>query len=198
MMKFAPYIGCCMVAIGLLPMASCSAQKPPTPMESTSQPVRASVPADNHFRGLYDRVGDAIVDADPEDVACARRYAEFPDKGAMHQGMRLTIEVPRRSYAVGESVHVLHFVELALPEGELHIMGPKPVFGEQIDGVMRTSPPETNNYPWVALYDGEVMPGPGVDYNFEITKYTFDTPGVHRILWQVGAYRSNLLEISVR
>ena len=186
-----------MFMMGLLPLWSCSAQQPPVAMENHAKPDRQAPTAEAHFRGLYDRQGDAIVEADPEDADCARNYQQLPAKGIWADGMRLTLATPRQNYQAGESVHVLHFVEREGAQAELYIMGPKPVFGESVDGVRRTPDPEMAAYPWVSIYDGEVMPGPGVDYNFEISKYTFDQAGTHEIVWQLGSLRSNVLTITV-
>ena len=41
------------------------------------------------------------------------------------------------------------------------------------------------------------MPSPAVDYNFEISTYTFHEPGIYRIQWRLGQLVSNTLEVIV-
>jgi hypothetical protein len=36
-----------------------------------------------------------------------------------------------------------------------------------------------------------------VDYNYDITTYTFDESGRHTIQWRLGDLRSNTLELEV-
>ncbi|MCL4849213.1 MAG: hypothetical protein KJ066_21880 [Acidobacteria bacterium] len=147
---------------------------------------------------VYVRQGGRIVAAPADDQAVARGYADWPDKGPVVDGLRLTILTKRLRCHVGEEVRVLHVLEATGPGHELHVMGPKAVHGERIDGRLATAPAPDVEDPWVpVLYDGAVVEGPGVDFNYEITSYTFDAPGRHRIEWQLGALRSNVLEIEV-
>ena len=58
--------------------------------------------------------------------------------------------------------------------------------------------PEIPDYPWVATYDGVVLPSPAIDYNYEVTSYRFDEPGTHAIQWRSGKNASNAITVWVR
>lgn len=125
-------------------------------------------------------------------------YADWQDKGELHEGIRITLMVPSRSIAVGDSLTVWHVYEAVAGETELCVMGPKPVPGEYLDGVLQTSlPPSGLPYPWQMIYDGVVLPAPGLDTHWEPSTYTFDKAGQHRIQWKVGELESNVLVIVV-
>lgn len=120
-----------------------------------------------------------------------------PAPVAQDDGLTLGIAADRTSVAVGEVVSVAHAV--GVPAGhDAWIMGPKPVYGENVDGQARTEMYETADYPWVGEYDGAVVPGPRVDNNFVVTSYRFATPGKHTIVWSIGGHVSNTLVIDVR
>ncbi len=124
-------------------------------------------------------------------------YDEWPDKGEVKDGRRLTIMTARGRYAVGEEVRVLHVVEATEPGVELYLMGPKEVFGEVVDGHVAHPLPEGVD-PFAPLeYDGRVSTGPGIDSNYDVTTYTFDTPGEHQIVWQVAGWTSNVLRLII-
>jgi len=125
---------------------------------------------------IYERRGGDIALAPDADQAVAQRYRSSPH-GEVHGALRMTILAARQSYHVGEAVRVLHAVEAVDPSAEAWVMGPKPVFGE---------------------YDGAVVRGPAIDFNFDITSYTFDRPGRHTIEWRLGEVRSNTIVIDVR
>jgi hypothetical protein len=148
--------------------------------------------------GLYVRQGDRIVEAPAEDQAVAKGYPDWPDKGVIWRGLRITIMTKKQTYEVEEEVRVLHVFEATEPGKEAYVMGPKPVYGEYVDGKLVTAPPPDVNTPWVpTLYDGPVLPGPAVDYNYDITTYTFNETGAHQIYWQLGPLRSNVLEVEI-
>jgi hypothetical protein len=146
---------------------------------------------------LYVRVGDRIVPAPPEDQAVLERYAEFPDKGPVAHGYRLTILTGRTSYRAGEEVRVVHVCEAVEPGTELFVMGPKQVYGEEVDGVPVTPPPLGIDPLRPAEYDGRVLPGPAADANYEITSYRFDAPGTHTIRWCPRSPASNELRLEI-
>jgi hypothetical protein len=148
---------------------------------------------------LFVREGDRIVPARPEDSEVAAAYAAFPDKGPVRSGYRLTILARDRPFAAGEEVRVVHVCEAVEPGTQLYLMGPKPVYGEMVDGVLATAPPPSPSAPLGpgGTYDGRVAVGPGVDTNYEITSYRFQTPGVHSIVWQLGPWTSNEMRIVV-
>lgn len=143
--------------------------------------------------GLSMRKGDAIVEALPEDVQVAKSYPAFPNKGRVVGGRRITIMCRKATYLIGEAVRVIHVLEAPEPGHSIFVMGPKTVFGEYVDGRLATEEsPEAE-----PLYDGRVLPSPGVDYNYDITTYSFEEPGRHTICWQMGELCSNTLELEV-
>lgn len=153
----------------------------------------ASVPLYlREWRGLSMREGDRIVEARPEDIAVAKSYPAAKDKGPVVGGIRRTIMTEKRDYRVGEHVRVIHVVEAVEPDHDLYVMGPKPVYGEYVDGRLVTPPA-----PVAEDYDGPVLPSPNVDYNYDITTYRFPEPGRHRIYWQPDEAPSNTIEIDV-
>jgi hypothetical protein len=143
--------------------------------------------------GLFIREGDRIVDAPPEDVEVAKRYPAFANKGAVVGDRRITIMCRADKYRVGEQVRVLHVLEALKPGQKLFVMGPKAVYGEYVDDRLATAASADP----AQAYDGRVLDSPGVDYNYDITHYSFSEPGRHKIYWQMGELRSNTLEIEV-
>jgi len=98
----------------------------------------------------------------------------------------------------GEEARVLHVFERTEPGEWLYVMGPKTPYGELVDGRVATEAPPGDDDPLApADYDGATLPSPGLDTNFEVTVYSFDAPGVHEIVWEVGELRSNTLTIDV-
>lgn len=147
---------------------------------------------------LFVRDGDSICEAPEEDYAVARRYPNWPRKGPAIDGKRLTIMVEKGTYRVGEEVRVIHVVEALEPGHEVYIMGPKRVEGEYVDGRRVTPAPPEGEDPLIPLdYDGATLPSPAVDYNYEITTYTFPKPGTHNIVWRLDPLQSNTLTIKV-
>lgn len=132
------------------------------------------------------------------DAAVVRAYATWAH-GQTIARVRFSIGTASARVKVGEPVRVLHVME-SLDATPLWIMGPKAISGLVVDGAPRrpASPPRTTREPWVpGTYDGAVVPGPGLDSNFEITELRFATPGRHTIVWHVGRWRSNVLVITV-
>jgi len=150
-----------------------------------------------HIPEIYIRRGNDIVLAPAEDQAVAQRYFES-QHGDVHGGLRMTLLTARTIYHVREPVRVLHVVEAVDASASAFVMGPKPVYGERLDGIDLALTPEMPDYPWVGVYDGAVVPGPAADVNFDVTTYTFAEPGRHVIEWKLGALRSNQLVIDVR
>ncbi len=134
------------------------------------------------FPGLFVRKGDEIVAAPAEDVAVAKLYASFRHKGEVVNGRRVTIMTAKTHYAVGEEVRVIHVLEVVEPGQGVYVMGPKAVVDEYVDG-RRVGPDEER----VKVINGRVVQSPAVDYNWEITSYSFDELGVHTILWRPGS-----------
>jgi hypothetical protein len=112
-------------------------------------------------------------------------------------GYRLTLLTAKTAYAAGEPVRVFHVCESVAPDRPLYVMGPKHVCGEYVDGRLATEPPPEANPLAPRSYDGRVVDGPGVDANYDVTEYRFDTPGRHTIEWRLGAHVSNLVTVEV-
>ncbi|HWO24086.1 MAG TPA: hypothetical protein VNO30_35330 [Kofleriaceae bacterium] len=141
---------------------------------------------------LFARSGESIVPAPPGDHAVAATYATSSARGPLHEGARITILTERAKYKVGEEIRVIHVLEAPEPGRDLYVMGPKAIYNEYVDGVLRTPPP-----PAPGSYDGRVVPSPGVDWNYEVTTYQFTAPGPHRIQWRDGGRESNVIELEV-
>lgn len=147
--------------------------------------------------GLYVREGERIVEAPLADVAVARSYPQFNDKGGAIGGRRITILTESSRHLVGDEVRVIHVVDFTEHGQRAYVMGPKPVYGEYVNGQLMTDPvPEGD--PLVPMtYNGVTLPTPAVDYNFDITSYRFQEPGPWTIQWRLGPLHSNLLSITV-
>jgi len=162
-------------------------------------PVVSSPPAYQHrWGGLSVRDGDRLVDAPAEDVTVARGYPAWQSKGVEVDHVRLTLMTAKTDYGVGDSIHVLHVLDVSVPGRGVYIMGPKRPAGEYVDGKLATVAPEIPEYPWVATYDGVVLPSPAIDYNYDVTSYRFDAPGTHQIEWRMGKLASNVITVHVR
>ncbi|MBX3156325.1 MAG: hypothetical protein KF773_10030 [Deltaproteobacteria bacterium] len=139
------------------------------------------------------RQNGTIVKAPAEDQAVAATFAASPVRGALVDGQRLTILTAKTVYQVGEEVRVVHVLDAPAAGQELHVMGPKEIYGEFVDGIERTPP-----NPGPGTYDGRVVPSPAVDYNYEVTTYRFDAPGIHLIQWKLGKLASNVIAVDVK
>jgi hypothetical protein len=140
------------------------------PAHLRDRPFELSVRRDGH-----------IVPAPPELLQLARGYPAFAPKGPVEGGRRITVMTERQHYKLDEAVHVVHVLEALDPTTSVYAMGPKPVYEEYVDGI-RATPPA----PDAGLYDGVVLKGPAVDFNYEISTYTFRSPGRHTIEWRDG------------
>lgn len=148
--------------------------------------------------GLYVRQGDGIVDAPAEDIAVAQRYPGTREKGPLVDGTRLTLLTQKPTYRVNESIHVIHVVEVAEPGRHVYVMGPKAIYGEYVDDQLTTELPPPESDPLApSMYSGRVQLSPAVDYNYDITVYTFSEPGTHTLQWRMGALQSNTLLIDI-
>jgi hypothetical protein len=174
---------------------------PPSDQIAADQPSANPSDLPPHLRrwpGLFVREGARIVPAPAEDAAVARGYPTWPDKGREIDGRRLTLLTRATTARVGEPVRVIHVVEVTRPDRTAYVMGPKAVQGEYVDGQLRTDPPPPDTDPLTPLdYDGATRPGPAVDYNHDITSYTFDRPGPHTIVWRLGDLESNTLHLEI-
>jgi hypothetical protein len=184
-------------------LVACAAprSKPATTDAPASKPSAASALAPRHklhWGGLKVRAGADLVDASPDDAAVVQGYDAWEAKGSEVDSIRLTLMTAKTDYAIGESIHVVHVLEVTAPGRDVYIMGPKAAWGEYLDGALATTPPETKEYPWVGAYDGATLPSPEIDYNYDITHYQFDLPGTHVIQWQLGTLTSNPIVVRVR
>jgi hypothetical protein len=134
-----------------------------------------------------------------DDVALTATYLRRPEKGSLQDSQRLTIMTRKDSYMVGEEVRVAHVREVIEPGRNLYVMGPKPVVGEYVDGLLYGQAIVDGNDAFTPKeYDGRVAKSPGIDDNFEITAYRFARSGSHEICWRPGRWCSNTLKIWVR
>lgn len=148
--------------------------------------------------GLYLHEEGRIVEAPAEDVALARSYPNWPDKGPIIDGRRLTIMVRKTSFWVDEEVRIVHVVEVLEPGHQVYVMGPKPIHGEYVDGQLVTASPPPGEDPLVPpIYDGITLPSPAVDYGYDITSYRFSKPATHEIQWRLDSLGSNLLTLEI-
>ena len=82
----------------------------------------------------------------------------------------------------------------------LYVMGPKQVCGEYVDDRLVGDPVSNPSDPFTPTepYDGRVVPGPGLDANYEVTRHRFAAAGSHTIRWALGDLASNVLQIEVQ
>jgi hypothetical protein len=148
---------------------------------------------------VYVRDGNEIKPAPEADQKVARGYPAWPDKGALTDGRRITIMTSRTTVAVNEPIRIVHVAETVRPDDELYVMGPKQVYGEYVDGKLASAALPAGDDPLIppGLYDGAVVASPAADYNYEITSYRLDAPGMHEIQWKLGPLTSNVLRVEV-
>lgn len=149
--------------------------------------------------GPYIRKDSQNIEALPEDIDLEKIYSDWPDKGPVIDGRRITIMAIKPAYRVNEEVRIIHVLEALSPGSEIYLMGPKAVVGEYVDGQLQgedVSVDESDPFE-PEEYDGRVQEGPATDLNFEVTVYTFTRPGLYQISWQPGKWKSNILEIEV-
>jgi hypothetical protein len=148
--------------------------------------------------GLFVRIGDGIVDAPEADQQLARGYPFQEDKGEVIDGRRMSIMAAPGPYHAGDEIRIIHVVEAPEPGWLVYGMGPKQVFGEFVDGVLVTEATPGWADPFVPeMYDGCVLDSPAVDYNYDITSYRFEEPGMHEVQWIMDGWESNVLRIEV-
>jgi hypothetical protein len=165
------------------------------PMTKSPEPIPAHL---QHFPGLSVRSGDRIVPAPDTDVAIARGYSAAAAKGAWVDGRRITILTGNLQVKPDQPIRIVHVVESTRAGDALHVMGPKAVLGEWVDGKLATAaaPPSGDPLKPPGVYDGRAQPAPAVDYNYDITEYKLAV-GRHVVEWQLGPLRSNQLSIDV-
>lgn len=148
---------------------------------------------------VFDGTRNTFVDASESDQKIIRDYPFWVAKGPLIDNTRITLTTATLHYVAGEAIRIAHIVEEIGPGRTLYVMGPKKVRDEFVNDILATDATRSpGDYPWLPMsYDGAVEPSPGIDYNFEITQYRFDQPGIYRIQWRPGRYRSNVLSITV-
>src|SRR6266540_2193377 len=119
--------------------------------EKTYPPIGQSLAEPDVPAGLWERMGDKIVAAPAEDPALAKTYRAFKNKGPLVMGQRITILTHHARCRMGELVRVLHILEAVEPGKSVHVMGPKKVYDEYVDGKLVTS-----KGPGAEPYDGRV------------------------------------------
>jgi len=136
----------------------------------------------------------------PEDEALVRDYPQWREKGAVADGRRITLMTAQSSVRCGEEIRVVHVAEALDAGSHLFLMRAKQVAGETVDGKPATPAALATDDPFRpnSLYDGPVTFGPGVDSGWQVTRYRFDRPGEHEIVWKPGSLVSNGLQITVR
>ncbi len=151
-----------------------------------------------HFPGLYIRKDEQIINAPNEDIIVAQSYPTYKDKGAIVKEQRLTIITAKNIYKVNEEIRIIHIYEAIESGYEVYVMGPKPIYNEYIDNELMTKPlPESEDPLIPSLYNGAVLSSPAVDYNYDITSYTFDEIGTHKIYWELGFLKSNIIILEI-
>src|SRR5439155_12150223 len=126
--------------------------------------------------GLLEHKGEKIVVAPAEDLALAKTYHALQVKGPLVAGQRITIMTHNTLFRMGEPVRVLHVLEAVESGKDVHLMGPKKVYEEYVDGKLVTS-----KGPCKDPYRGVVVDRSIADFNYEITTYSFTEPGLHMI-----------------
>lgn len=147
---------------------------------------------------LFVRTSDGgIANATARDDAVVRSYPKSTARGPLIGGMRMTLLTEKTRVARGEEVRVIHVLEIEAAGKDLFVMGPKPVAGEHLDGNLVTPRVPIVGAFTTEVYDGMVVRSPGVDTNYDVTRYTFANAGVHTLEWRDGVQRSNTLCIEV-
>ena len=149
---------------------------------------------------VFDSTRNTFVDAPETDQKIIRGYPFWVDKGPLIDSTRVTLTIAKLHYSTSEAIRIAHIVEETGKGRTLYVMGPKMIRDEFVNDILsKAATQNPSDYPWLPMsYDGAVQPSPGIDYNFEITQYRFDQPGIYRIQWRPGRYRSNVLFITVK
>ena len=150
-------------------------------------------------KAKYYRKSDLLAEGWEMDSPLVRSYANWPDKGKVIDGRRITIMTENLSYQQNEEVRILHVLEATDPGYEVYVMGPKRVFNEYVNDKLQgdeSSNDQTDPFA-PEEYDGRVLDSPATDFNYDATVYSFTEPGVYEICWQPGKWKSNTLKINV-
>lgn len=147
---------------------------------------------------LLERKGDEIVDAPARDLALARTYRAFKNKGEIVNGMRMTIMTRKNRYKVGEPVRVIHVLESVKKGIEMDMMGPAPVCHDYVDEKIIENEQCYGSH----SASGTFKEVPVANFNFDISTYRFKEPGTHTIRWKSkrAPYmppESNLIQLNI-
>ena len=169
-------------------------KRPPPPPVDPTKPAPPPIPdyLQKTTPEVYVHAGTQIVKAPAEDQTVAASFAASPTRGTLKDGQRITILTAKAKYAPNEEVRVIHILDAPEAGHPVYVMGPKPITGELVDGVEKTPAA-----PMANAYDGRVVQSPAVDYNYEVTTYKFDTPGIHLIQWKANGMESNVIAVEV-
>ena len=138
------------------------------------------------------------VTAPAEVQNLAQLFVDQPCKGQSSGGICLSILPSSTLVNLEESVFIIHVFESLSSQESLYPMGPKEVVGEYVNGSLKTAPASNGVDAWLSSnYDGPTVSGPGKDFHFELTRYSFDKTGVYQIVWKPGDLTSNTISISV-
>lgn len=149
---------------------------------------------------LFIRIGNKITEAPLDDIRVAEGYYQFSDKGKKNEGKRVTILAKKKRYKPAEEIRVIHVLEIMDKGHTIYLSGPKAIYNEFInDIVVKHHEKKLEPDPFMPeTYNGRTAESPGVDFNFEISSYTFQQKGLYKIYWAPGALRSNTLEIEIK
>lgn len=147
---------------------------------------------------LYERKGAAIVAAPASDLALARSYRGLKYKGEIVNGVRKTIMTRKQRYRIGEPVRVIHVLESVQYGPQMSLMGPEPICTEYVDDKLA----DNQFCHGSRSVSGGVTWYPSTNFNFDISTYRFNEPGIHTIRWKSGYFQdrrseSNLIKISI-
>jgi hypothetical protein len=150
------------------------------------------------WSGLFVRNGDRVIEALPNDITVAKNYPYFQEKGPINDGKRITILSENATIQTGAELRIIHVVEFTEPGHRAYIGGPKSVYGEFINDKLMTERVPTGDPLVPTEYSGVTLPSPAVDYNYDITSYAFNVPGIYHIQWRLGLLNSNTLVVTVK
>lgn len=184
------------------PPVAVTAAPPTPPSAAPPEPLPAylaHLASDGHAQ-VRDASG-GILPAPAADTALLRTYPTWTNKGPITgpAGERLTILTEKTVYDAGEEIRIVHVHEATREGVYLYVMGPKPIYGEYIDGALASpaaaAPPRA--------YDGRVIESPWEDHNYEVSVHRLP-PGRHEIQWRFATLsgpavlRSNTIVVEVR
>jgi len=140
-------------------------------------------------RVLLERKGDKIVAAPTEDLALAKTYRAFQKQRTAGYGPTDYDHDAPCAVPHGRAGSCAAHIGSRRIWNERSSYGPKKVYDEYVDGKLVTSKGPGEK----PTYDGRVADRPIVDFNYEITTYTFTEPGLHTIQWKGGGIRLKAL-----